>query len=362
MGLVLLLAAVAVIVAVNWIAERTGLPSAALLALGGIAYAFLPGPNIPLRPEPALYCILPPLLYYAALESSLVEIRRNLRTVISLSVILVLLTACSVGVAFALLVGGATFAVGTALGAAVAPPDPVAALAVARKVGLPANIITLIEGEGLLNDATALTTLSVAVSAAIGGGFSAPSAVGKFLIAAAGGFAVGVAIAMCRRLISRWTSDILTANAVSLATPFVTYLVAEEISVSGVLAVVVCGLIVGHDLPRSESGASRLQTRAVWRLTNFLLEGFVFLLIGQQLPRILHGLSAYSLSTVIAAVSGTLAVVLLMRPLWLLLTQILPRPLHSRLGDVSGTELDDSAASAPSRLGARPGFAGPQRA
>jgi Na+/H+ antiporter len=349
MGLVLLLAAVAVIVAVNWIAERTGLPSAALLALGGIAYAFLPGPNIPLRPEPALYCILPPLLYYAALESSLVEIRRNLRTVISLSVILVLLTACSVGVAFAVLVGSATFAIGTALGAAVAPPDPVAALAVARKVGLPANIITLIEGEGLLNDATALTTLSVAVSAAIGGGFSAPSAVGQFLIAAAGGFAVGAAIAMCRRLISRWTSDILTANAVSLATPFVTYLVAEEISVSGVLAVVVCGLIVGHDLPRSESSASRLQTRAVWRLTNFLLEGFVFLLIGQQLPRILQGLSAYPLSTVIAAASGTLAVVLLVRPLWLFVTQILPRPLHSRLGDVSGTELEDSAASVPAR-------------
>ena len=114
----------------------------------------------------------------------------------------------------------------------MAPPDPVAALAVARKVGLPANIITLIEGEGLLNDATALTTLSVAVSAAIGGGFSAPSAVGKFLIAAAGGFAVGGAIAVCRRLISRWTSDILTANAVSLATPFVTYLAAEEISMS----------------------------------------------------------------------------------------------------------------------------------
>ena len=350
MGLVLLLAAVAVIATVNWIAERTGLPSAALLALGGIAYAFLPGPNIPLRPEPALYCILPPLLYYAALESSLVEIRRNLRTVISLSVILVLLTACSVGVVFSLLVGAATFAVGTALGAAVAPPDPVAALAVARKVGLPANIITLIEGEGLLNDATALTTLSVAVSAAVGGGFSAPSAVGKFLLAAAGGFAVGAAIAVFRRLISRWTSDILTANAVSLATPFVAYLAAEEVHASGVLAVVVCGLIVGHDLPRSESSASRLQTRAVWRLTNFLLEGFVFLLIGQQLPRILQGLSAYPLSTVVAAASGTLAVVLLVRPLWLLVTQILPRPLHSRLGDVAGADLDDLPDSVPAHL------------
>jgi monovalent cation/hydrogen antiporter len=349
LGLVLLLAAVAVIVAVHRIAERTGLPSAALLALGGVAYAFLPGPNIALLPEPALYCILPPLLYYAALESSLVEIRRNLRAVISLSVVLVLLTACSVGIAFAVLVGGATFAVGTALGAAVAPPDPVAALAVARKVGLPANIITLIEGEGLLNDATALTTLSVAVAAASGGGFSAPSAAGQFLLAAAGGFAVGVAIAFLRRLVSRWASDILTANAVSLATPFVVYLAAEEVGASGVLAVVVCGLIVGHDLPRSESGASRLQTRAVWRLTNFLLEGFVFLLIGQQLPRILKGLDAFPTLTIVMAVGVTLAVVLLMRPLWLLVTQLLPRPLHTRLGDVSGPDLDDSPPSVPGR-------------
>lgn len=344
-GLVLLLAAVAVIVAVHRIAERTGLPSAALLAIGGVAYAFLPGPNITLLPEPALYCILPPLLYYAALESSLVEIRRNLRAVISLSVALVLLTSCSVGVAFAVLVGGATFAVGTALGAAVAPPDPVAALAVARKVGLPANIITLIEGEGLLNDATALTTLSVAVAAASGGGFSAPSAAGQFLLAAAGGFAVGVVIAVFRRLVSRWASDILTANAVSLATPFVAYLAAEEVGASGVLAVVVCGLIVGHDLPRSESGASRLQTRAVWRLTNFLLEGFVFLLIGQQLPRILKGLDAFPTSTILMAVGVTLAVVLLMRPLWLLVTQMLPRPLHTRLGDVSGSDRETSPTS-----------------
>jgi Na+/H+ antiporter len=348
MGLVLLLAGVAVIVAVNWVAERTGLPSAALLALGGIAYAFLPGPNIALRPEPALYCILPPLLYYAALESSLVEIRRNMRAVVSLSVALVLLTACSVGFAFALLVAGATFAVGTALGAAVAPPDPVAALAVARRVGLPANMITLIEGEGLLNDATALTTLSVAIAAASGGGFSAPAAAGKFLLAAAGGFAVGVAIAAFRRLISRWTPDILTANAVSLATPFVAYLAAEEVSASGVLAVVVCGLIVGHDLPRAESGASRLQTRAVWRLVNFLLEGFVFLLIGQQLPHIMKGLDDYSTSTIVVAVSVTTAVVLLMRPLWLLVSQILPRPLHTRLGDVSGP--DDSSASESAEL------------
>ncbi|WP_232315445.1 Na+/H+ antiporter [Mycobacterium celatum] len=332
-GLGLLLVAVAVIVVVNWVSERTDLPSAALLTLAGIGYALLPGPNIGLDPDVVMTGILPPLLYHAALESSLVGIRRNLRTIISLSVVLVLLTAASVGVAFSLVVAGATLAAGMALGAAVAPTDPVAALAVARKVGLPLGVVTLIEGEGLLNDATALTTFSVAISVASGAGFSLSSAVGRFVLAAAGGLLVGLAMAYCRRGLRAWTHDVLTANAISLVTPFVTYLAAEKVHASGVLAVVVCGLIVGHDSPRSETGATRLQTRAVWRLVNFLLEGLVFLLIGQQLPTILDGLRGYSTSTIIVSVSVTVAVVLLMRPLWLVLTQTLPRPLHTRLGN-----------------------------
>ncbi|ETZ28488.1 na+/H+ antiporter [Mycobacterium intracellulare MIN_052511_1280] len=336
-GLTLLLGAVAVIVLVNWISERTGLPSAPLLVLVGIGYALVPGPNISLEPDVVMTCILPPLLFNAALESSLVGIRRNLRTVISLSVVLVLLTAASVGIAFGLLVSGATLAVGMVLGAAVAPTDPVAALAVARKEGLPLNIVTLIEGEGLLNDATALTTLSVAITVARGAAFSVPSAIREFALAALGGLAVGMVFAYFRRLLRRWRHDVLTANAISLATPFVTYLVAEELSASGVLAVVVCGLIVGHDSPRLESGASRLQTRAVWRLVNFLLEGLVFLLIGHQLPAILDDLGGYDLSTIVVAVSVTVAVVLVVRPLWLLLTQSLPRPLRTRLGNVSGS-------------------------
>jgi CPA1 family monovalent cation:H+ antiporter len=348
-ALALLLAAVGVIVVVSWISGRTGLPNAALLALVGIGYALLPGPNLTLDPDVVLYCILPPLLYNAALESSFVGIRRNLRTVISLSVVLVLVTASLVGVAFDLLVSGATLAVSIALGAAVAPPDPVAALAVARKVGLPLNIVTLIEGEGLLNDATALTTFSVAIAVAAGAGFSMLSAVGEFVLAAAGGLMVGLFFAFCRRFLRRWTHDVLTANAVSLATPFLTYLAAERVHASGVLAVVVCGLIVGHNSPRLESGANRLQTRAVWRLVSFLLEGLVFLLIGLQLPIILDGLGDYELSTIIVAVTVTVAAVLLVRPLWLLLTQSLPRPLHTRLGNVAGTASDDAHTVADRR-------------
>ena len=195
MTLLFVLVAIAVVVAVRWLAGRTGLPAAAVLPVVGIVYALLPGPNITLDPHIVLTFVLPPLLYSAALDSSLLAIRRNVRIVVSLSVILVLLTAFLVGLGFQLFVAGATLAAGMAVGAAVAPPDPVAALAVGRKVGLPPRLITIIQGEGLLNDATALTILSFAVAAAAGHEFSAPAAIGQFLLAAVGGAAVGGVVA-----------------------------------------------------------------------------------------------------------------------------------------------------------------------
>jgi len=364
--LLLVLAAVAVIVAVRWVAERVGLPAAALLTLIGIGYAFLPGPNVTLDPHLVLTLVLPPLLYSAALDSSLIAIRRNLRTVVSLSVLLVLATAALIGIGFSLFVTGATLAAGVALGAAVAPPDPVAALAVGRRVGLPRRLVTLIQGEGLLNDATALTILSVAVAAAHSGSFSVPGAVGQFVIASVGGVAVGVAVAYCIRPLRRLRSDPLSSNAISLATPFVAYLIGEELHVSGVLGVVVAGLIIGHHAPSWVSGATRLQTDAVWRLIDFLLEGLVFLLIGQQLPAVIHGLSKYDATTIWTAAGITVGVVLLLRPLWLWLTEHLPQALHTRLGGqdtadddadddlpVSAAERAEAAFAAPARLTGR---------
>src|SRR3954471_11676955 len=331
--LLLVLAAVAVIVGGRWVADRTGLPAAALLTLAGIGYALLPGPNVSLDPHLVLTLVLPPLLYSAALNSSLTAIRRNLRTVVSLSVLLVLATALVIGIGFGLFVAGAPVAAGIALGAAVAPPDPVAALAVGRKAGLPPRLITLIQGEGLLNDATALTILAVAVSAPRGDGFSTPAALGQFLMASVGGVAAGLAVAYGIRPLRRLRSDPLSSNAISLATPFVAYLLGEALHVSGVLAVVVAGLVIGHHNPSWASGASRLQTGAVWRLVDFLLEGFVFLLIGQQLPSVIAGLGEYAVSTVVTASAITVGVVLLLRPLWLWLTEHLPQALHTRLTD-----------------------------
>ena len=300
------LAAVAVIVALQILADRTGLPAAALLTVAGLIYAVLPGPNLTLNPDLILTLVIPPLIYSAALNSSLLAIRTNLRAVISLSIGLVLATALAVGLGFDLFVPGVGLAAGVALGAAVSPTDPVAALAV--------------------------TILTVAVTAATSGGFSLGDAVLRFLLAAAGGLLAGVAVALVVRLLRSLVRDPLLVNCISLATPFAAYLLGEELHVSGVLAVAVAGLMVGHDTPRFTTGASRLQASAVWHLVDFLLQGFVFLLIGEQILPVVRGLKAYRASTIVTAVLLTLGVVLLLRPLWLFLTQSLPGTLHTRLG------------------------------
>ena len=147
-----------------------------------------------------------------------------------------------------------------------------------------------------------------------------------------GGLLAGVAVALAVRLLRSAVRDPLLVNCISLATPFAAYLLGEEVHVSGVLAVAVAGLMIGHDTPRFTTGASRLQATAVWHLADFLLQGFVFLLIGQQILPVVRGLKAYPAGTIVTAVLLTLAVVLLLRPLWLLLTQPLPSALRTRLG------------------------------
>jgi CPA1 family monovalent cation:H+ antiporter len=330
--LAFILAAVAAIVALQFLADRTGLPAAALFTVAGLVYAVLPGPNLTLDPHVILTFVIPPLIYSAALNSSLLAIRANLRTVISLSIGLVLATALVTGVGMDLFVPGVGLAAGIALGAALSPTDPVAALAVGGRAGLPAKLVTIIEGEGLLNDATALTTLTVAVTAATSGGFSLGDAVLRFLLAAAGGLLSGVAVAVVVRLLLSAVRDPLLVNGISLGTPLAAYLLGEELHVSGVLAVAVAGLMVGHNTPRFTSGASRLQATAVWHLADFLLQGFVFLLIGQQIVPVFRGLKAYPAATIWAAAAVSLGVVLLLRPLWLALTQTLPRAVRTRRG------------------------------
>lgn len=331
--LALVLGGLAVVMVAHAVADKTGLPAPVLLVVVGVGYGYLPlpGASLELDPEIVLYVIIPPLLYAAALQSSLLGLRRNVRTVIGLSVFLVAVTALAVGFGLSAVVA-VPLSVAVAIGAAVAPPDPVAALSIGRRAGLPPRLITIVEGEGLLNDATALTILKVAVAAAVSGSFSPAGAVGQFLLVASGGLIVGMVVAFIMGWLRRWVTDALIDNALSLATPFVTFLIAEELHVSGVLAVVVAGLWLSHRNPYLQNGGARLQKRAVWRFVEFLLEGYVFVLIGQQLPGLVDDLSAYETSTVVIAAIVTVAIVLLVRPLWLLASAHLPNKMHARLG------------------------------
>lgn len=314
------------------IARRTGVPSPVLLVVGGLAVAALPGSaTVELDPQVVLVLVLPPLLYSAALEASLLDIRRNARPVGLLSIGLVAFTALTVGTVAHLVVAGLPWAAALALGAIVAPPDAVAAISIGRRVGMPARLQTLIEGEGLLNDATALVLYQVAVAVAVGGSFSALGTAGLLVRTSVGGLAVGLAVAWLIKQVRRRLDEPLVENVLSLATPFLAYLPAERLHVSGVLAVVVCGLVLGHANPTLLSSTSRLQTQPVWRVVAFLLEGGVFLLIGLQLPGILDGLGAYGPGELTTWGLAVVVAVLVSRPLWVVPATYLPRRLSRRL-------------------------------
>jgi Na+/H+ antiporter len=327
---VLLIAAA--VCAARLVARWTAVPSPILLVVAGlVAAAAHSGFSIELDPDLVLVLFLPPLLYSAALESSLIDFRVNRRPILLLSVGLVLFTAFAVGLVAYWLIPGLPLAAAIALGAIVGPPDAVAAIAIGRRVGLPARMQTIIEGEGLLNDATALVVYRVAVAAAIGGGFSLWESVGRLFYAAIVGLVIGVAVSWVIGYVRSRLEEPLVENALSLATPFVAYVPAEQIHASGVLSVVVAGLILGHASPTVQSSRSRLQTQPVWKLVTFLLEGTVFLLIGLQLPGILNGLGDYSFWLLVRDGLILLLVVLVTRPLWIFPATYLPRRISRRV-------------------------------
>jgi len=332
----LALAGVAVVVVLNMVARRTGLPAAVLLVVVGLVYSELPGPDLKLQPSFVLHLIIPPLLYGAAINSSALALRRNARTVASLSAGLVLATAMTVGAAVYAAIPYLPLAAAVALGAAVAPPDPVAALAIGRRAGLPPRLVSIIEGEGLLNDAIALTLFEVAARAASGDHPSLLVDFGQFGLEVVGGVVVGRVVGGVLGRVRRWLDEPLSENLLSLATPFAAYVTADSFGGSGVLAVVVAGLYVAHHSPSMQSGQSRLQVKAVWSLVEYALEGFVFLLIGEQLPGVITGLDQYPSPTIAAASIATVGAVLVTRPLWLSVSERLPARWHTRLGEDPG--------------------------
>jgi monovalent cation/hydrogen antiporter len=316
---------VSVVTAVGALARRFGLPAPLILTLVGAAASFVPFvPQVELTAELALFGLLPPLLYAAAIRTSLIDFRHNVRPIGLLSVGLVLFTTAGVGLVVWLMLP-VSLAAALALGAVVAPPDAVAATAIARRVGLPRRMVTILEGESLVNDATALVCLRAAVGATLGT-VTMWSVAGEFVLSVGGGLLVGVLVAVVVGKLRKLINDPLTDTSVSLVTPFVSYILAEQIHASGVLALVVTGLLLGHMSPRLQSARSRIFERTNWATIQFVLENTVFLLIGLQVEQIVAQLGENDLprTQVAAAALAVLATVVVLRFAWVFPSVYLP--------------------------------------
>ena len=279
-----LLAVLVVSVLLAGLARRYGRSAPLALVVAGLAATTIPGfQDIELDPELVVFVLLPPLLWSAGLESSYVGLKRNIRPIGLLAVGLPLATTFAVGFVAFNTVPELTVAAALTLGAIVAPPDAVSATAIGRRLGLPRRVMTLLGGESLLNDATALTAYKVALAAAIGTAASWGSGLATFALAAGGGVAIGVASGAVIAFIRARLDDPLVESAVGLVAPFVIYLAAEEAHGSGVLAVVVAALILGQRFVHA-GYETRLQDMAVWKAVQLVLESFAFLMIGLQLP------------------------------------------------------------------------------
>jgi len=310
--------------AVTAIARRVEWPAPLLLVAVGLAVSFVPGmPEFRLNPELILVLVLSPLLYSAALESSYLDIRANLRPIGFLAIGLVLATTAVVGLVAHWVVPDLPLAAALVLGAVVAPPDAVAAVSIGRRLGLPRRSMTLLTGESLGNDATALTAFKVALAAATGtAAFSWGEGVLTFLVAAVGGVAIGLALGVVVHAIRLRLGDGVLESALGMLVPFGAYLAAEEVHAAGVLAVVVAGLYLGHNAPAA-GYATRLQETAVWRSVDVLLESLVFALIGLQLRTVIA--DARPDWTLVGASLVVLAAVIVVRFVWMFPAAWLPR-------------------------------------
>ena len=302
------------------VSARYGYSSPLVLTAVGIGLSFVPGvPSFPLTPELALTGFLPPLLYAAAIRTPFVDMRRNVRPILSLSIGLVLVTTLAVAAVAVWLLPGLAVPAALALGAVVAPPDAVAATAVARRVGLPRRIVTILEGESLFNDATALVTFRTALGA-LAGSATILGAGGDFLRAIVVGVAVGLAVAFVMAPVRRRAGeDPVLDTTLSLLVPYVAYIGAEELHGSGVLGVVVAGLVLGHRSPDIQSAASRVTERTLWRTVQFVLENVVFLLIGLQLRSLVDQARSSSVGggRILLLCLAVTATVILVRIAWM---------------------------------------------
>jgi CPA1 family monovalent cation:H+ antiporter len=326
--IILLLVAVAVLSAT---ATRIGVPYPILLVLGGLVMGFVPGlPDVRLQPQLVLVVFLPPLLYSGAFFANLRELRADMRAIVLLSTVLVAVTAAVVAVIVHALVGGLPWAVCFALGAIVAPTDPVAATEIARRYNVPRRTVNILEGESLVNDATALVLYRIAVGAIGGGAFSLLGATAQFVGGAAGGIAIGLVVAVAIREVRRRLDDPPVELTISLLSGYAAYVPADVIGASGVVAAVTTGVALGWWAPAIASPEVRQQGFALWSLLTFLLNALLFVLVGLQLASILSALSGRSTGFLLGLAAAVSGAVILTRILWSVTTPYIIRALDRR--------------------------------
>jgi CPA1 family monovalent cation:H+ antiporter len=327
-----LLAVLAAVALFLIVAYHSRIPYPILLVVGGAVIGFLPGiPDVQLDPDLVLVIVLPPLLYSAAFFSSLRDLRDNLRPIGMLSIGAVIATMVAVAVVAHAVVDGMSWEAAFVLGAVVSPTDAIAATAIASRVGAPSRFVTIIEGESLVNDATALVAFKFAVAAAVSGSFSLATASGRFALNAVVGIAIGIAVGWVVAQVRRVIDDAPTEITISLLSPYFAYLPAEALGVSAVLAAVTTGVFMGWRSPQLITPATRIQAFAVWEIVQFVLNAALFVLVGLQLPSVIDGISDMPTRTIVADAVAVAATVVVVRFLWVYPAVYIPRFLSARL-------------------------------
>jgi monovalent cation/hydrogen antiporter len=327
----LLLALMVAVAGLCVLARLIGVPYPILLVLGGLVLGFVPGmPEVELPPELVLVAFLPPLLYWAGFFSSPRDLRADARAISLVAVGLVLATMAAVAVAAHAVVDGLSWPAAFALGAIVSPTDPLAATAIGRRLGVPRRLITMLEGESLVNDATALVAYRVAVAAAVSGGFVVWQAGLRFVVGAAGGVVVGLLVGWLVAEVRRRLDDPVVEIVISVVTGYVAYLPAELLDVSGVLAAVTAGLYVGWRAPDLASPSTRLLGFSFWEVMVYLANAVLFILVGLQLHPILSALDGTAVAVLVGQAALISAVVVGVRVGWVFTTPYLIRLLDRR--------------------------------
>ena len=313
------------------LARHLSVPYPIVLVLGGALVGFVPGlPEVKLDPEVVLVVFLPPLLYGASIYANFGDLRANLRGLALSTVGLVLATMCAVAWVAHALIPGLPWEAAFVLGAIVSPTDPLAAATILRRLDAPRRMVSGIEGEGLFNDATALVAYRVGVAAVVAGSFSLADATLKFVLGAAGGVAIGIAVGWIVAEIRKRTTDTQVNVTISLLTGYAAFVPADAVGASGVLAAVTAGIYMGIRGPRILPARTRLQGYFVWDILDFIVNAILFVLIGLQLRTVVDALSGYSASTLAGYALAVTGVVVGTRLLWFFTVPYLMRAIDRR--------------------------------